>query len=191
MLAKHSDGFVRKREYLSRKAPWCSANIMNHIPYHISYNKFAQPLMFEKDGGRQHVPSYFIGGFVSSLRWGFLIVPCYPHITLHISLLHPQTGVGTTKPDSSDPLFSHFFTLSKHWLSIEYHVHIWQVSLQLSCGDTHQIWKWLKEPSRYYCIIKIALTVKLTNLALVAPTSAKLAITKHLIVCYHVSAYSH
>ena len=35
-------------------------------------------------------------------------------------------------------------------LAIEYHVHVWQVSLQLSCGDTCQVWMWCKESSRYF-----------------------------------------
>ena len=36
--------------------------------------------------------------------------------------------------------FPIFLKWSKHWLPFEYHVHIWQVSPQLSCGDTCQIW---------------------------------------------------
>ena len=35
-------------------------------------------------------------------------------------------------------------------LAIEYHVHIWQVSPQLSCGDACQILMWYKEPNRYF-----------------------------------------
>ena len=35
-------------------------------------------------------------------------------------------------------------------LVIEYHVHIWQVSSQLICGDTCQIWMWYKEYNRYF-----------------------------------------
>ena len=45
------------------------------------------------------------------------------------------------------PLFRYFLNFSpssKCWLPVEYHVHIWQVSPQLSCSDTHQIWKWFK-----------------------------------------------
>ena len=38
--------------------------------------------------------------------------------------------------------FPKFSVLPKHMLDIEYHVYIWQVSPQLSCGDTCQIWKW-------------------------------------------------
>ena len=40
-------------------------------------------------------------------------------------------------------------------LPVEYHVHIWQVSPQHSCGDTCQIWKWFKEPNRYSHKFKI------------------------------------
>ena len=36
--------------------------------------------------------------------------------------------------------FPNFSTSPKYMLAIEYHVHIWQVSPQLSCGDTCQIW---------------------------------------------------
>ena len=32
--------------------------------------------------------------------------------------------------------FPHISSFSKHILSVEYHVYIWQVSPQLSCGDT-------------------------------------------------------
>ena len=39
-------------------------------------------------------------------------------------------------------------------LDIEYHINIWQVSPQLGCGDTCQIWMWLKESKRYFCKIE-------------------------------------
>ena len=38
--------------------------------------------------------------------------------------------------------FSILSEVSKYWLCIAYHVHIWQVLLQLSCSDTCQIWTW-------------------------------------------------
>ena len=69
--------------------------------------------------------------------------------------------VGVTKPISSVPPFLLFSTLSIYTLAIEYHVYIWQVSPQLSCGDTWQIWMWFKESNRYF---------KLTNRVLVTPT---------------------
>ena len=53
-----------------------------------------------------------------------------------------QPGVGVTKPISPFRYFPYILPLSKHWLHFEYHVHIWQVSPQLSCGDTCQIWTW-------------------------------------------------
>ena len=43
-----------------------------------------------------------------------------------------------------------FSALPKYMLAIEYHVHIWQVSPQLSCGDICQIWMWYKESNRYF-----------------------------------------
>ena len=35
-------------------------------------------------------------------------------------------------------------------LALEYHVYIWQVSPQLSCGDTWLIWMWSKESNRFF-----------------------------------------
>ena len=50
--------------------------------------------------------------------------------------------------------FPHFPLLSKQTLAVEYHVYIWQVSPQLSCGDTCQIWMWFEESNRYFCKIE-------------------------------------
>ena len=50
--------------------------------------------------------------------------------------------------------FLNFSALSEHTLCIEYHVYIWQVSPQLSCGGTCQIYMWFKESKRYYCQIE-------------------------------------
>ena len=66
--------------------------------------------------------------------------------------------------------FLSFSGWSKHWLPVWYHVHIWQVSPQLSCGDTWQIWTLLKISKLYFCSIKVSVTEKLTNGALVTPT---------------------
>ena len=49
--------------------------------------------------------------------------------------------------------FPDFLTSPKYMLAIEYHIHIWQVSPQLSCNDTCQIWMRFKECSRYFCEI--------------------------------------
>ena len=46
------------------------------------------------------------------------------------------------------PIFSEW---SKQWLPVWHQVHIWQVSPQLSCGDTWQIWTWLKLSDLYFC----------------------------------------
>ena len=60
-----------------------------------------------------------------------------------------QTWV--TKPISPITVFFPVFpNCKKCWLSIEYHVHIWQVSPQLRCSDNCQIWLWFKDPNRYF-----------------------------------------
>ena len=50
--------------------------------------------------------------------------------------------------------FPNFSALSKQTLAIEYHVYIWQVSPQLSCGDTCQIWMWFEKSYMYFCHIE-------------------------------------
>ena len=65
-----------------------------------------------------------------------------------------RPGVGLLRQFSPFRYFPHFPLLSKQMLAIEYHVCIWQVSPQLSCGDTCQIWMWLRESNRYFCKIE-------------------------------------
>ena len=55
-------------------------------------------------------------------------------------------------------------------LPIEYHVYIWGVSPQLSCGDTHQIWKWFKESNRCFFKIKNFHNGEVIGQSLVTPT---------------------
>ena len=58
---------------------------------------------------------------------------------------------------SQFPPFRYFHIVSgswKHTVAIEYHIHIWQVSPQLSCGDTYQIWMLFKASNRYFCKIE-------------------------------------
>ena len=57
-------------------------------------------------------------------------------------------GVGVTNPIPTVRYFSKISALPKHTVSIEYHVYVWQVSPQLSCGDTCQIWMWFKVSNR-------------------------------------------
>ena len=54
---------------------------------------------------------------------------------------------------SSVPLFAHFFLLYKKIL--EYHIHIWQMPLQLSCGDNYEIWMRLKVSNMFFRMIEI------------------------------------
>ena len=48
--------------------------------------------------------------------------------------------------------FPNFSSLSKHTLTVKYRIYIWQVSPQLSCGDTCQIWMWFDESNMYFCV---------------------------------------
>ena len=50
--------------------------------------------------------------------------------------------------------FPNFSALSKQTLAIEYHVYIWQVSSQLSCGDICQILMWFEKSYMYFCHIE-------------------------------------
>ena len=68
------------------------------------------------------------------------------------------------------PSFSDFSALSKHVSNIEYHVDIWQVLLQLSWGDTCQIWILLKESKWYFGKIENFADGEINKGALVTPT---------------------
>ena len=59
--------------------------------------------------------------------------------------------------------FPIFFTIEKYTLSVEYHVCIWQVSSQLSCGDSCQTWMWFNESNKHFCEIENLITEKSTN----------------------------
>ena len=77
----------------------------------------------------------------------------------HAAICHNLTtsigpGVGVTKPISPVPLFSQIFCIIKNMLTVKYRVSIWQVSPQLSCGDTCQIWMWFQESNMYFCEIE-------------------------------------
>ena len=63
-------------------------------------------------------------------------------------------GRGLLSQFSPFRYFPHFPLLSKKMVAIEYHVYIWQVSPQLSCGDTCQIWMWFMESNSYFCKIE-------------------------------------
>ena len=79
-------------------------------------------------------------------------------------------GWGLLSQFSPFRYFPHFPLLSKQTLAIEYHVYIWQVSPQLSCNDTCQIWMWFRESNRYLCKIENFAYGKIANGALVTPT---------------------
>ena len=62
--------------------------------------------------------------------------------------------VGNERTSAPFRYFPNFSPLSKYTSDLEYHVYIWQVSPQLSCGNNCQIWMWFKEHNRYICKIE-------------------------------------
>ena len=50
--------------------------------------------------------------------------------------------------------FPNFSSLSKHSLAVIHCIYIWQVSPQLSCGDTCEIWMWFEEYNMCFCNIE-------------------------------------
>ena len=65
-----------------------------------------------------------------------------------------QQGWGLLRQFPPFRYFPNFSALLEHTLDIEYCVYIWQVSPQLSYGDTCQIWMWFKESNSYFCKIE-------------------------------------
>ena len=63
---------------------------------------------------------------------------------------HTVQGWGLLMQFSPFRYFANFSALSKQTLAIEYPVYIWQVSPQLSCGDTCRIWTWFDESNMYF-----------------------------------------
>ena len=72
------------------------------------------------------------------------------------------------------PLISPSFNIAKYTLVLEYHVYIWRVASQSSCGDKCQISVWFKGHNRYFARSKNLLTKKSTNRALVTSTRGQL-----------------
>ena len=62
-----------------------------------------------------------------------------------------RLGWGLLSQLSPFRYFPNFSELSKYWLPMECHIHTWQMSPQLSCGDICQIWMWFKNSNICIC----------------------------------------
>ena len=80
--------------------------------------------------------------------------PPHKHLTMLHQQLHYSCYRGLINLFSPFCYFPNFSTLWKYTLAIEYHVNIWQVSPQLCCSDTCQIWMWFKVFDWYFWNIK-------------------------------------
>ena len=91
-------------------------------------------------------------------EWIFSLLITWKYLT-HCGLVMPNTdidlGWGLLSQFSPFRYFPNFSEWWKQWLPEWYQVHIWQVSPQLCCGDTWQIWTSLKVSNIYFCKIKI------------------------------------
>ena len=86
------------------------------------------------------------------------------HNAIHVHRTLNMDGIMGAELDQGWGLLSQFppfryfpilSALSNHTLPIEYHVYIWQVLPQLSCGDTCQIWMWFEKSNMYFCHVEI------------------------------------
>ena len=78
----------------------------------------------------------------------------YLFLTIHVSLYMWTFNVclewGLLNQFPSFPYFPNFSSLSKHTLTVNYCVYVWQAS----CGDTCQIWMWFEEYKMHLCKIE-------------------------------------
>ena len=78
-----------------------------------------------------------------------VITNLYPNLNSFV-LVKGAQGWGSLSQFPPFRYFPKFSALSKHTLPVEYHVYIWEVSPQPSCGDTCQIWMWFEESNMYF-----------------------------------------
>ena len=87
----------------------------------------------------QRASNMKIGCFHWLLSWKSYEFAVHPIEMFCCVLLQLGSGVGSLSQFSLFCYFLIFFKLSKQTLFIQYHVYIWQVSPQLSCGGTCDI----------------------------------------------------
>ena len=89
----------------------------------------------------------------SRIEWKVLISCVNAKHLIHNVALAVQ-GWGLLSQFPPFRYFPNFSSLSKHTFTVTYRVYIWQVSPQLSCGDTCQILMWFDESNMYFCKIE-------------------------------------
>ena len=74
------------------------------------------------------------------------------HLVPDHDFVHDTTaqGWGLLKLRSLISPQANFSILPKYLLDYLHHIHIWQVSPQLSCGNTCQIWTWYTIANMYF-----------------------------------------
>ena len=98
----------------------------------------------------------WISNYIHAQQWDAITHPCtnFSSVEVRAWLSYYIQGWGLLSQFPPFRYFPIFSALSNHTLAIEYHVYIWQVSPQLSCGDTCQIWMWFEESNMCFCQVE-------------------------------------
>ena len=121
-----------------KHVPWCmSGSITSGFVWSRWWGKRS------RHSRRMRNPQFYISG-KRPMKWS---VVC-PSIHLFNQLARQALGWGLLSQFPPFHYFPNFSALSKHTLDIEYHVYIWQVATQPSCGDTCQIWMWFNQSKK-------------------------------------------
>ena len=89
---------------------------------------------------------------MSTVNIGSLSVIVTKGTLLFTACLSPPHWLRSYQTRGRGYYFSPIFQICE--THIEYHADISQVSKQLICGDTSQIWMWFKASKRYFCNIE-------------------------------------
>ena len=89
------------------------------------------------------------------------------------------TVVGLLSKFSPLSYFARFSGWSKYRSPTKHHIYIYQLSPQLSCGDTWQIWRWFKGYYVYFYKVKIYQTENYTKRSFSNPKPSWLLIISH------------
>ena len=92
-----------------------------------------------------------------------------------VPYLSRWTGVGVTKAPFVNFSVSKIFDLTKVTVIFFNHIHIWQVSPQLRCGDTYQIQTWYLRSNVFFDNAEKTENNEPEEIGLVTPTPGVVA----------------
>ena len=124
-----------------------------NLLHHLSVEEYKHILMFlqinsvwQGSLSRNFSIKWCIFEMLTQQKRGPMFLYC---VELVVYLYAVLLGWGLQSQFSVLTWFSRFSESSECCLPFD--IHIWQVSPQLSCGDTCQIWMWFKAFNGYWC----------------------------------------